>query len=621
MKTKSLFLLFVLLCGSSLSLSSQTLVSTDKTITQDTLLATIQRNSISNKTVITSGIAVFSSQSGYVRILLSDDYDYDLLVYESSPLVAVNGVDNFSGMAMETIDISSDLALTKIKVEIKNAELRNLSVDVSAANLLRTQQQAKADRITLINNNLRSRNALWVAGETSVSEMSFEEKKGLFGGEVPDSQGFEYYVGGIFELYSDSIAFTQATRSSYVSSFDWRNRHGTNNPSSPYYNNGGHGWITSVKNQSSCGSCAIFSVLGTIEALANLFYNRFLNKDLSEQMIVSCYPYGNCATGKGWFPRLTIDYIVTNGVCEESCFPYSATDLPCLNKCSNPTENIKVSGRINCGTSTFPKTVDAIKHNIIKYGPISGGVYSLSHAMSMIGWKEIQPGDDVYLGNLNSHITIPLNDSRIGQTAWLFKNSWGSSWGNQGFGYMLLNDISDIEWTHVILTPITSPNYTNADIICEDRDGDGYYFWGIGTKPATCPYCTPNEPDGDDSNPNLGIMDEYGNCAVIIPLVENITASQTWSTNRTLCKNVAIQPGATLTITATAFSSNYTITIKNGGKLILSGGTIEDGYVIAQNGSELTISNNGKILLGNYDNLDVQLGAVFNLNYGEIGLK
>ncbi|MDR0798357.1 MAG: hypothetical protein LBN18_01150, partial [Dysgonamonadaceae bacterium] len=94
-----------------------------------------------------------------------------------------------------------------------------------------------------------------------------------------------------------------------------------------------------------------------------------------------------------------------------------------------------------------------------------------------------------------------------------------------------------------------------------------------------------------------------------------------WSTNKTLCKNIAIQSGVTLTITATTFSSNYTITIKNGGKLILSGGTIDDGYVIAQSGSELTISNNGKILLGNYDNLDVQLGAVFNLNYGEVSLK
>ena len=625
MRTTKLLFVFVLFLISSFSLSAQVFVSVNNTITQDTLLSTVQKSSIISKTVNASGIAEFYSNSGYVRILLSDDYGYDLLVYESFPLVAVNGIDNFSNISIEAFDISFDL--TKIRVEIKNAELRNLSVDISTKSPSRSkQQQARVDRVALMNNNLRNQNALWVAGETDVSRMTYQEKKGLFGGKVPDLQGFEYYVGGIFELNSDEV--TTAHKSStpktanYVSSFDWRNRHGANNPASPYYNSSAHGWVTSVKNQNSCGACGVFAVIGTIEALTNLYYNRFLNKDLSEQDIVSCMPNGgSCKTG--WLPESIIDHIRVNGVAEEACFPYAATDLPCSNKCSNPTENIKVNGRINCETGAFPKTIEAIKHNVIKYGPISGGVYSLSHAMSMIGWKEIQSGDDIYLGSMYSHITIPPNDSRIGQTAWLFKNSWGTTWGNQGFGYMLLSNISDIKWTHVILTPIISPNYTNTNIVCEDRDGDGYYFWGIGPKPAHCPTCAPDEPDGDDSNPNLGPMDEYGNCASITPLVENITTTQTWSANKILCKNIAVQSGVTLTIasTATVLSSNHTITIKNGGKLILSGGTIDDGYVIAQSGSELTISNNGKILLGNYDNLDVQLGATFNLEYGEVLLK
>jgi len=320
MNTKKLLLVFALLWISSLSLSAQTLVSTNKVITQDTLLTTIQRNSVSSKTVITSGQAVFSSKSGYVRILLSDDYGYDLLVYESSPLIAVNRIDNFINVAIETFDIPSHFDLTKIRIEIKNAKLKNLSVDVSA-NLSKTQQQARADRIALINSNLRNQNALWMAGETEVSQMSYQEKKGLFGGNVPDLQGFEYYVGGIFELHSDNITSTQNTTrtSSYVSSFDWRNRHGANNPSSPYNNNGGHGWITSVKNQNPCYSCAIFSVIGTIEALTNLYYNQFLNKDLSEQEMVSCIPYpynGNCAKNIGWYPSDVIDHIITNGVAE-----------------------------------------------------------------------------------------------------------------------------------------------------------------------------------------------------------------------------------------------------------------------------------------------------------------
>jgi hypothetical protein len=626
MRTRNLILFFV--CWvSSLSLSAQVLTSVSQTISKDTLIATIQRNVVfSAKTVNASGQAEFFSNSGYVRILLSDDYDYDLLVYESSPLVATNGRDNFSNVSMEAIDIPANLALTKIRVEIKNAELKNLLVSVSATNLSRIQkEQARIDRITLMNSNLRAQNALWVAGETSVSEMSYQEKKGLFDGRVPDLQGFEYYIGGIFELNSDSVIATRniqnITRTSFVSSFDWRNRHGANNPSSPYYNSGGNGWMTSVKNQGSCGSCSAFSALGVVEAMTNLYFNRFINPDLSEQELVSC-SMGNC-TG-GW-PYNLHTYIQYNGVVDEITFPYQATYVNCSNKGLNPNEIIKIHSHIGLGVSGYPNSIDELKRQIIK-SPISMGftLWTTSgHALTAVGYKVLQAGDTIFQKTLggNSQATVIINgDPRIGETAWILKNSYGISWGDSGYCHVIC-PLSSIYACSYVQPPIYSKNYTNANIICEDRDSDGYYYWGIGPKPATCPSCAPNEPDGDDSDPNLGPMDEYGNCAIITPLVENITFSQTWSTNRTLCKNIAIQSGATLTITATVSSLNYTVTIKNGGKLILSGGIINGGNVVAQNGSELTISNNGKILLENYDNFDLQLGAVFNLEYGEVSLK
>ncbi|MDR1120196.1 MAG: hypothetical protein LBM08_04690 [Dysgonamonadaceae bacterium] len=631
MRTKNILLILFLFGIGFLPLQAQNLVTLNASIVSDTVFAVSQKSDVISKAMYASGQVAFSSKSGYVRISLTDDSSYDLLVYESFPLLATKGVDIFDHIALETGSIPSFFSATKIRIEIKNAELKKLSIDASSQGMTKEQQQkAKTDKIAVINKNLREQNALWEAGETPISQMAYQEKKGLFGGKVPDLQGFDYYTGGIFELSDGteepalkSAQNTNGTLSdAYAPSFDWRNRHGANNPSSPYYNSGGHGWITSVKNQASCGSCAIFSVLGTTEALANLYYNRFLNKDLSEQNIVSCYTYGNCAAGRNWNPGLTIDYITTNGVCEESCFPYTATDLPCSDKCPSPMENMKVSGRINCGTVAFPKTVDAIKKNIIQYGPISGGVLDFSHAMPIIGYKKIQAGDTIYT-TMSNYVIIPNGDSRIGQTAWLFKNSWGSSWGKSqnGFAYILLPDISQIDWTHVILSPITSPNYTDADIVCEDRDSDGYYFWGVGPKPAHCPPCAPDKPDGDDSNPNLGPMNEYGYCEAITPLSENITTSQTWNTNRTVCRNLVIQSGATLTITATVFMQAHKVTIQDGGKIILSGGTIDNGNIIAQSGSELTITNNGKILLGSSDNLNIQLGAIFEIAYGKILLK
>jgi len=627
MKVK-IFTLVMALFGVIYTSTAQKSIVVNCTITSDEVVATLQNN-IFGKSVSVSGQAVFSQNSGYVRILLSDNYGYDLLVYETTPLFATNKIDNFSSMAMETKNIS--LNLSKLRVEIKDAQLNNLVVDIYEANSpsISLLKGAKPNKIDLINSNLRTQNALWVAGETSVSQMSFEEKKGLFGGKVPDLQGFEYYVGGVFELHSDSITYTQnPTRSSScVSSFDWRNRHGRN-------------WLTSVKNQYPCGSCAIFAVTGATEALVNLYYNRLLNLDLAEQQVVSCvngrctetYPGANDA---GWSLSSIVPYYTTIGVVNESCFPYQAnSSIPCSNICSNPSERIKIGGKIDFPNSTYPRSEESLKKMIIKYGPLSAGISTWGHAMTLAGFGTIKAGDVLHEGvsgggdnSGNSPIIIGSNDPRIGQTYWIFKNSYGENWGQQygfkGFSYVIV-DINNLS-ANAILTPITSLN-TNTNIVCEDRDGDGYYYWGIGPKPATCPACSRDEPDGDDSNPNLGAMDEYG---YFLPMTQptntnpilTVASSQTWNTNRTIPENITIQSGATLTITANVTALCNIITIQNGGKLILSGGTIDGAYIIAENGGEFTIQNNGKVLLEGSNRLDIQLGAVFNLEYGEVSPK
>ena len=466
MNTKSLLLVFALLWASSMSLSSQTLVSINKSITQDTLLTTIQRNSISSKTVIASGQAVFSSKLGYVRILLSDDYGYDLLVYESSPLVAINGVDNFSSMAEETVGIPSHFALTKVRVEIRNAELRNLSVDVSTISPSRNQQQVKADRVALINSNLRSQNALWVAGETSVSQMSYEEKKSLFGGIVPDLQGFEYYVGGVFEIMEENgvrpDSMTTTSRATMVSKFDWRNRHGKN-------------WNTSVKNQNPCNTCWVFGAIGAVEGLVNLYYNRKIDSlDLSEQQIISCA--GSGCSGGGWSGD-ALNYIIASGVVNEACFPNGYASNPlCSNKCNNPTENIKIAGMQTFYPSSYSDPITELKKIIIQKGIIGGRIGAWSHAMTLVGFGTVQAGNVVYngtSGGYNTPITIGVNDPRIGETYWIFKNSWGSSWGSDGGYLYAISDINQLTSSVIPLSPITSPNYTDANIVCEDRDGDG----------------------------------------------------------------------------------------------------------------------------------------------------
>lgn len=603
---RQIFILCILFLYIGL-LSAKNIIKTDYIITTNTEIADVSLINLHSKTVYASGTAEFTTNSGFVRILLSDDYGYDLLVYESIPLMTTNNVDNFTLAAIESIDIPTLLNLTKIRIEINNAALKNLIINISDAEKSPIQRTSiTSAKIATINNNLRARNALWVAGETDFSKKSYEEKKAVFGGILPDLGGAEYYIGGIFELNPGNTYNPANISSNYVEAFDWRNRHGRD-------------WTTPWKDQGNCGSCWAFAAAGAVEGLVNLYYNRKLDLDLSEQQIISCAK-GGCTGG---LPIDALDYIRTDGVVNEQCFIYSQTNGNCNDVCNNPAEKIFIANKAIFNSSNYQNPLDILKSKIIHNGLLAGIVWGWGHAMTLVGYGTIKAGDIVFYANMSQNqtmddITVGEEDPRIGQTYFIFKNS--TTWGT--WFYVLADNMSQFSSTAIPLSPITSLNYTDADIICEDRDGDGYYYWGIGPKPAHCPPCAPNEPDGDDSNPNLGPMDEYGYCAEITPLAENITVSQLWNTDKSICRNVSIQSGATLIITATVnVLPNYTITIQDGGRLVLSGGVIDDGNIVAKSGSELFINGNGKILLGSYDNLDIQLGAVMDYTYGEVLIK
>jgi len=108
----------------------------------------------------------------------------------------------------------------------------------------------------------------------------------------------------------------------------------------------------------------------------------------------------------------------------------------------------------------------------------------------------------------------------------------------------------------------------------------------------------------------------------IAPTAITINGATPWNTPKSI-GDVTILPNATLTITANITASACSvITIENGGKLIVgSGGTIDGATIVAKSGSTCTIQGNGKILLEKHDDFDMQLGAMLNLDEGEVLVK
>lgn len=486
-------------------------VKLNKTISEDETISLGDIGKIYGLS-INAKVNLISDNSLVRAVLVSGEDEY--LVYEGYPAIINKGQIVINNFCEETCALDG-IKPDSLKIQIENATLNLRSINfinsygeletaLKSKGIVSFNKEIKEKQDKLKIKKINEKKSSWVAGETSVSGFSYQEKKGLFGigeGEndvLPNLQGFEYYKGGVFEIKpnqnivaeapSDSIPESDQGPSGVPEGWDWRNRHGIN-------------WATPVKDQRYCGSCWAFAAVGSTELLANLYFNdSTIDFNLSEQEITSCADYSGC---HGGYPSRALDHIRDNGVVDETCYPYVAIDAQgcnsgtsctyepqlCTDKCSDPVELVKIGGRHNFYSSSGE---EELKRLIIEYGAVSGGLYSMNHAMNLVGFKK---------------------DPTDGATIWIFKNSWGVNWGEAGFAN-LKKPISDFGWTHALLNPVISEK-SQYDILCTDTDNDGYCNWGISeNKPSTCPIsCSGNtEKDCDDSNYNLAGFDSNYNC-------------------------------------------------------------------------------------------------------------
>lgn len=545
----------------------------------------------------------------YIRVTCQDNQGLEYLVYENYPLLSDSLNTHFSKVGLET-SIMSNVEVESIRIETHRASLALDSVYYaynsypSGSNgapplMIEAIRQAQSNYII---QKINSDSTLtWRAGETSVSLMTYEEKKDMFGEEVPELYGFEYYIDGIFVMPGFDASLQQNEigddGNSYVSEWDWRCRHGKN-------------WMSPVKSQGGCGSCWIFSSVGAFESYTNLYYNQLLNYDLSEQEILSCLD-GNdkCSGGH---PYKVLDYIKMNGIIPEDCFPYAARVKPCEDKCNDP-EDILYLG----GYNSITYNENSIKRALFK-APIVLSIIPWRHSVVCAGFKTIESGENYGL-KVNY---FSENDSIVGRPAWLVKNSWGSYWGMNGYAYIAV-PTSKLYYTYQLSGEVTSQILDNDDIVWEDADGDGLYFWGVGPKPANCPFWVPDEEDGDDSDYSKGSADEFGFLHEIIPdQMDTIFIDQDTEfalIDFTTARHIVVRNNASLTI------SNHlkcypgvSLTVEPGASLHVSDGILENVILKVNPGSELTLSNNGTIINSKSRPFNIPKGARFNQLSGEI---
>ncbi|TFK04538.1 Dipeptidyl peptidase 1 [Platysternon megacephalum] len=210
--------------------------------------------------------------------------------------------------------------------------------------------------------------------------------------------------------------------SSLPESWDWRNINGVN-------------YVTPVRNQASCGSCYAFASMGMLEARIRIRTNNSQTPIFSPQQVVSCSYYSQGCDGG--FPYLIAGkYVQDFGVVEEECFPYTATDSPCTPKrnCYHyyASEYHYVGGFYGgCNEALM-------KLELVLYGPMAVAFEVYSDFMLYRGGIYHHTGlqDEFNPFELTNHAVLLVGygkDPDTGEKFWTVKNSWGSSWGENGY--------------------------------------------------------------------------------------------------------------------------------------------------------------------------------------------
>ena len=186
------------------------------------------------------------------------------------------------------------------------------------------------------------------------------------------------------------------------------------------------GVVSPVKNQLTCHSCAAFSCIETIESAYALKHGKLYTLAVQENL--DCGPTDPCQRGSSY----NYNYILlihTGGIPEEKCYKYQSYRTTCkLDEIPSTDKPVKIKGY----WLVMEPTDDYIMALLDQIGPV--GLAINAGEMHLYKGGVIDPAHIGCTERVNHAVlAVGYGETKEGVKYWKIKNSWGSSWGENGY--------------------------------------------------------------------------------------------------------------------------------------------------------------------------------------------
>ncbi|KAH6759491.1 senescence-associated gene 12 protein [Perilla frutescens var. frutescens] len=264
----------------------------------------------------------------------------------------------------------------------------------------------KAKRFNIFKENVEYIESFNEAAAVRPYKLAINKFADLTNEEFESSRNGYKKIGSHPKMYKAS-SFRYGNVTAVPASIDWRKK----------------GAVTAVKDQGQCGCCWAFSAVAATEGINQLTAGNLIS--LSEQELVDCDTSEDQGCNGGLMDY-AFQYIISNhGLTTESNYPYEGVDGTCNTKKAS-SDAAKITGYEDVPANSESALLKAVANQ-----PVSVAIDASGSDFQFYS-------SGVFTGQCGTELDHGVTAVGYGTTSdgtkyWLVKNSWGTSWGENGY--------------------------------------------------------------------------------------------------------------------------------------------------------------------------------------------